>query len=150
MKITIYELLGIVKDKVDIDTYIRYYDKLDNKTDVMLACKENIIYNLDRTSIELNDEVEILEEKEICHKCHKHPAEYNQTYCEFCLGISKLEEEKKIPEKLPLIGNKIVNYPDDEFIEKLFNLFYQFDDEIRHKINEIIDYLDYLKSKGDE
>ena len=120
MKITIYDLLGIVKDKADIDTYIRYYDKLDNKTDVMLACKENIIYNLDRTSIELNDTVEIL------------------------------EEEKKIPEKLPLIGNKIVNYPDDEFIEKLFNLFYQFDDELRHKINEIIDYLDYLKSKGDE
>lgn len=63
MKITIYELLGMVKDKTDINIYIRYYDKLDNKTDVMLACKENIIYKLDRTSIELNDEVEILEEE---------------------------------------------------------------------------------------
>ena len=68
MKITIYELLGMVKDKTDINMYIRYYDKLDNKTDVMLACKENIIYNLDRTGIELNDEVEILEEKKIPEK----------------------------------------------------------------------------------
>lgn len=35
-----------------------------------------------------------VEEVEMCHKCHKHLAEYNQTYCEFCLGIS--EEDKKI------------------------------------------------------
>lgn len=105
--ITVYNLLGIVKDKADTNTYIRYYDKLDNKTDVMLACKENIIYNLDRTSIELNDEVEIL------------------------------EEEKKIPEKLKLY----TPYPecDDTRFE-----------DVENKINEIIDYLEYLKNKGDE
>ena len=54
----------------------------------------------------LNDEVEIIEEKEMCHKCHKYPAEYNQTYCEFCLGISKLEEHK-IPEKFEIYDNSI-------------------------------------------
>jgi len=61
-----------------------------------------------------------------------------------------IEEEKKIPEKLPLIGNKIVSYPNDEFIEKLFNLFYQFDDELRHKINEIIDYLENKEGENNE
>lgn len=35
-------------------------------------------------------------EIEMCHKCHKYPCEYNQTYCEFCLGIS--EEDEKIEE----------------------------------------------------
>jgi len=93
----------------------------------------------------LNDEVEILQEKEICHKCHKYPAEYNQTYCEFCLGISKLEEEKKIPGKLeePRFNKgryyiKDINGDDSEIsgIERTFRL----------KINEIIDY---LKSKGE-
>ena len=48
-------------------------------------------WKLDRA---LCDEVEVIEEKEMCHKCGKYPSEYNQTYCEFCLGIS--EEDKKI------------------------------------------------------
>jgi hypothetical protein len=43
----------------------------------------------------------------------------------------ELEEEKKIPEKLNL-GNATVN-----------------EQQIEFKINEIIDYLDYLKSKGE-
>ena len=30
--------------------------------------------------------------KEICHKCKKYPAEYNQTECEFCMGISTKDE----------------------------------------------------------
>lgn len=30
--------------------------------------------------------------KGMCHKCKKYPAEYNQTYCEFCLGISDKDD----------------------------------------------------------
>ena len=80
-------------------------------------------YYLEIRDYNLNDEVEILEEKEICHKCGKYNAEYNQTYCEFCLGISKLEEEKKIPEK--------IYYAGDDVEKKI----------IVDKIDEIIDYL---------
>lgn len=87
----------------------------------------------------LNDEVEIIEE-EMCHKCHKYLAEHNQTYCEFCLGISKLEE-KKIPEKLIPTSLKGI----DNLDEKI---------EIAHidtiSVIEIVNQLiDYLQSKGE-
>ena len=100
MKISIYELLGMVKDKVDIDIYIRYYDKLSNKTDVMLACKENIIYNLDRTSIELNDTVEILEEKKIPEKIER------EIYIENGVKISSEPSIEQIMNKL----NEVIDY----------------------------------------
>ena len=48
--------------------------------------------------------------------------------------LENLEEEKKIPEKLGLI-----KYSEDPATSL-----------IHHKVDEIIDYLDYLKSKGDE
>ena len=47
--------------------------------------------------------------------------------------IEIIEEEKKIPEKLGLI-----NYCEDQATSL-----------IHHKVDEIIDYLDYLKSKGE-
>ena len=52
--------------------------------------------------------------------------------------VEILEEEKKIPEKIPeeiIVGKKQPTHR----IKK-----------IEKKINEIISYLDYLKSKGDE
>lgn len=61
----------------------------------------------------INDEIEIIQENEI------------------------LEEEKKIPEKIPeeiIVGKKQPTHR----IKK-----------IEKKINEIINYLDYLKSKGE-
>lgn len=74
---------------------------------------------------DLNDKVEIIEEKEMCHKCGKYPAEYNQTYCEFCLGIS--EEDKKI-EKIDV--NHLQQIKKWKRAKVLGN-----------KINEIIDYI---------
>lgn len=71
----------------------------------------------------INDEVEVIEEKEMCHKCGKYPAEYNQTYCEFCLGIS--EEDKKI--------EKFAEYEIKRDMVTKLNIIY--------KINEIIDYI---------
>ena len=91
----------------------------------------------------LNDELEIIEEKEMCHNCHKYLAEYNQTYCEFCLGISK--EEKKIPEKLETI-EKFNIY--DDSINWCCNgrAITDTEKDIMDKINEI---LDCFKSKGE-
>ncbi len=83
----------------------------------------------------LNNRVEIIKE-EMCHKCHKYPAEHNQTYCEFCLCISK--EEKKIPEKLGDCA-----YVDGEIAYS----WSRSEAKLKTKINEIIDC---LKSKGDE
>lgn len=60
--ITIYELLGMIKDEPDRSIYIKYFDKVNKKEALMWACKENIIYKLDQLIIELNDTVEILEE----------------------------------------------------------------------------------------
>ena len=64
MKITIYELLGKVKDDIKTDIYVKYFNKISQKEDIMWACKENIIYKLDQKIIELNDEIEIIEEVE--------------------------------------------------------------------------------------
>ena len=80
----------------------------------------------------LNNEVEIIEEKEMCHKCGKYPAEYNQTYCEFCLGIS--EEDKKI-EKIDPLEKEYMTLDDIKFT------FSNSEMAIVHKINEIIDYI---------
>lgn len=74
----------------------------------------------------INDKIEIIEEKEMCHKCGKYPAEYNQTYCEFCLGIS--EEDKKI-EKLEIL-------PDNEHYSNAV---------LYGKVNEIIDKINKEK-----
>jgi hypothetical protein len=52
----------------------------------------------------------------------------------------KLEEEKKIPEKL------------DEYADVSGDLAYEWnfaEKKLKDKVNEIIDYLDYLKSKGE-
>ena len=62
MKITIYELLGMVKDEPNRSIYVKYFDRVNKKEDVMWACKENIIYKLEQLIIELNDGVEIIEE----------------------------------------------------------------------------------------
>ena len=80
----------------------------------------------DDVELAILKEVEIIEEKEMCHKCGKHPIEYNQTYCEFCLGIS--EEEKKIPEKLKC-----------KYTSQIGKI------ELAKTINEIIDYLEENK-----
>ena len=132
MKITMYELLGMVKDgkapkMVKYKDKIYYYHKgydfnymynssssspMDNEKSLFTfnsyKLKDGRRYWDDNTAIDfLNDEVVIP------------------------------EEEKKIPEKLPeeiIVGKKQPAHR----IKK-----------IEKKINEIIDCLDYLKSKGE-
>jgi len=112
MKITIYELLGMVKDgkapnKIKYDNIIFEYDGdfYSSKTSVILDEYCNL-------TVSLNDEVEIL------------------------------EEEKKIPEKLPSICACSDFNENEEKLAKNINI-------LKNKYNEIIDYLDYLKSKGE-
>ena len=63
-KIKIIELLQDFADEKEIimPKYIRYWDRIGHKDEVMLVCKENIINKLDDCKIDLNDEVEILED----------------------------------------------------------------------------------------
>lgn len=75
--------------------------------------------------------MKVIEEKEMCHKCHKYPAEYNQTYCEFCLGIG---EDKRI-EKLDL------HYEDIKYMPNFNEEILMYCDNLQCKINEIIDKL---------
>ena len=175
--ITTYELLGLVKDgkelpkKVKVldviyefdDHYGDYYNEpLDRYLFVYMTSEEEW-----KLAFFLNVQVEILEENEL----HANSVEFNInndkrdcviTLDENDLGIDKLhldncyfykendkwyvkkydfksfklEEQKKIPEKLYLSDYKDTTG--------------KFDYDVLLTINEIIDYLDYLKSKGDE
>jgi hypothetical protein len=116
MKITMYELLGMIKD---------------GKT------PKKIKYD--------NDIWEYIEEKE--NYINSNGASLNWDYVAlYCLkeSVEILEEEKKIPEKLGYQDNA-----DGTFYlnHKKYN-----SEPIKilsKKVNEIIDYLDYLKSKGE-
>lgn len=137
MKITMYELLGMVKDgkapkkikykdsiyeyycygdkKVIMD-YICHHKKGENEWDSCLSsCINCEIFNV------LNDEIEILD---------------------------KIEEEKKIPEKEDeLIYYNIQDFDDlKEYVEITTNDVFGKINKIINKQNEIIDY---LKSKGE-
>lgn len=61
--ITVYELLGLIKDgKIKEGTYIKYYDRIWENDEKLYVCLKNIINKLDEGAIELNDQVKILEE----------------------------------------------------------------------------------------
>ncbi len=121
-KITIYTLLGLVKDgqapkRIKYDDRIFEFDELEEQ-----YCYHNEDYSINEDlnchidglkRVILKDKVEILDNE---------------------------DEEKKIPEKLEeYIYTDSLNYNQCNYMfEKLTN-----------KYNEIIDYLDYLKSKGE-
>lgn len=113
--ITLYDLLGLVKDgkapkKIKYMGYIFEYDtnhkRYESYSDEQIWTLNDFV-NVDDN---LNDTVKI-------------------PYYE--------EEEKEIPEKMKEIEN-------GDFLEIPSN------HDIMNKINEVIDYLVYLKSKGDE
>ena len=113
MKITMYELLGLVKDgkapnKVKYQNSIFSYNKEEKDYETILEDNSGLnLFNLVLVTPNLNDTVEIL------------------------------EEEKKIPEKLPFEEGKI---NDNEFLAKYIT-------HNRNAINKIIDYLNYLKKQ---
>ena len=121
MKITIYELLGMVKDGkqpkgIKYNGYLLSWDNVDKD----YYCEEydnlfTYLFTNEQTTLVLEEKVEILE----------------------------LEEEKKTPEKFK------INYEIDE--ENTINMkkATMLECDLACRINEIIDYLDYFKSKGE-
>ena len=115
-----------IPERIKFNEYeYQYHDKehgyCRSSYDCTYICLDSEYYLFDI----LNEEVEILEEK-------KTPT-LNDTRESY--GLSRIEE-KKIPEKLYLS-----DYEDTTG---------KFDYDVLLTINEIIDYLQYLKSKGDE
>lgn len=141
----IIELLNLISKGEEVHKKIKYCDEIfiftgyDSKSKNYTNEFEDLFEVLDGSI--LNDEIEIIEEKEMCHKCHKYPAEYNQTYCEFCLGISK---EHKIPEKIEyhqVRKNEVeVDYIEDGIVKHFcLNKKQRY---FADKINEILNYLE--------
>ena len=94
-KISVYELLGLIKDgKIKEGTYIKYYDRIWENDEKLYVCLKNIINKLDEGAIELNDQVKILEED----KPKIHPIFLNEE-----CGIEMIEA---ICDKL----NEIIDY----------------------------------------
>ena len=120
MKITIYELLGMVKDGKAPNKikYINSIWKYDENTKDYIHDDIWLIYSMN--SIGLTErEVEIIEE----------------------------QQEHKIPEKLPYYSlEKIQKAKNkDEWREERISLLEKRIDDYHNKINEILDYLEEIK-----
>ena len=172
MKITIYELLRMIKDgkapkKIKYNEKTYYYDK----SFMNYACDLNdgdTLYLLEDTIeelvLQLNDTVEILEDKftkedfikatmafedltrEEFNKIYEvKECNCGRTFCNGFIKVEKVQEEKKIPEKLDLYEDlqDILNSADESVV---LNAIHKCLTCEKIKINEIIDY---LKSKGE-
>lgn len=94
-------------------------------------------YYLEIRDYNLNDEVEIIEEEKKDNFTGWKIYQDGKEVCSMDYSV----EEKKIPEKIDKRG-----FLDNETLDQVdADLYFIID-----KINEIIDYLDYFKSKGDE
>ena len=120
MFVTIYELLGMVKD--DKAPKKIKYNGIIWKYDGDYYYSENNVFLEEYCNLtdSLNDEVEIL------------------------------EEEKKIPEKLEDFNLTTYSRDDEDLgLELNYTGVSNTFNDVYFKINEIIDYLYYLKSKGE-
>jgi hypothetical protein len=59
----IIDLLNKIAKGEEVPKYIRYRDISKHEYNIMMVCKENIIFQMDQCVLDLNDEVEIMEEK---------------------------------------------------------------------------------------
>jgi hypothetical protein len=144
MKITIYELLRMIKDG-NAPKKIKYNGVIfeNNGCNCYINEEDKSLSYCVEIPMFLNDEVEILEEEprniEVCGSWFT-KSEYEK--------LAHSEEEKKIPEKLDhLIGYDIQQFDDlKEYVEIATS-------DLFGKVNKIIDtlneVLDYLKSKGE-
>lgn len=128
----VIDLLNKIANGEDVPAKIKFRNNIFRYTGCSYYCDAmcTTLFNIYNFSI-LNEKVEIIKDKEMCHKCGKYPCEYNQTYCEFCLGIS--EEDKKI-EKIGV--NHLQTIKKWKRAKVLGN-----------KINEIIDKINKLEDK---
>jgi len=139
MKITMYELLGLVKDdkapkKIKYKDKIYYYHKgydfnyIYNSSDTSPADREKSLFTF--SSYKLKDGRQYWDD--------------NATIDFLNSEVEILEEEKKIPEKLKdILKIDDLTPPVDENMDKIWTQTIK----NQNKINEICDY---LKSKGDE
>lgn len=142
MKITMYELLGLVKDgtaplKFKVNNEIYEYDEDRGYICRHIGGWTYLYEDLNKGYIFLNDEVEILEEKKDNFTGWK----MYQDGKEVCSMDCSVKEEKKIPEKI----NVKLGLNDDNKINDYTATNLECD--LAFKINEI---LDYFESKGDE
>lgn len=116
----------------DIGKGDNYFTAKFDKTNGYRRNYDGIYYYLEIRDYNLNDEVEIIEEEprniEVCGSLFT-KSEYDR--------LAQSKEEKKIPEKLGKIDDND-GYIDQNDVIK-----------IGKKVDEIIDYLYYLKSKGE-
>lgn len=117
----IIDLLVKLSNGEEVPKYISYYKRISRKKDIMMVCKENIIYLLDQLEIELNDEIEIIEDK---------PKKVEKIKPIKMVGCNI---EFKIGEEKTFLPTETMQY------------------EIAiHKINEIIKQVNYLLEKSDK
>ena len=137
MKITIYELLGLVKDgkaPKKIKVYGKVY--INNNCNCYLDEKDKSLCENVEIPMFLNDEIEIINDKKIL--------QFDKEKVK--IGNSLLEEEKKIPEKLDYCEENTFSKRQNGMTSEDRRLLDSNFKEIGNKINEIIDY---LKSKGE-
>ena len=99
--ISVYELLGLIKDNPNKNIYVKYFSRFIEKEDIMWACLENLFDKLDNKIIFLNDKVEILEEdKPIIEKIKRYEFKENG------ITISERPSIIEIADKL----NEVIDY----------------------------------------
>lgn len=100
-EISVYELLGLIKDNPNKNIYVKYFSRFIEKEDIMWACLENLFDKLDNKIIFLNDKVEILEEdKPIIEKIKRYEFKENG------ITISEQPSIIEIADKL----NEVIDY----------------------------------------
>ena len=125
---------------------IRYFDRKNDYEDECILNEVAIGYRLYNQNIELNDEVEIVEEKKIT------PTDFeNLGYALGSIqkyinkGYNKAIEEKKIPDKWNDLSFTTMRKKEDSIDDDIHKLKGYIETIMRTQ-NEVIDY---LKSKGE-
>ena len=150
--ISVYELLGLIKDNIDKEIYCNYIDNNTGKENTMWACVENIVDRLDNKSICLNDKVKVAifdEDKPTIEKLNldREPLRGREVprAIDYLLEgkineiIDKLEKEKELKEK-PKIEKISINGKDIHKLEELG--IYDIIEDIESILNEIIDKIE--------
>ena len=74
----VIDLLNKIANGEEVPEYVKYYNMLKEKVDIMMVCKENLFYKLDQLEIQLDSRVEEIEEPQE----HKIPEKIDNEYFE--------------------------------------------------------------------
>lgn len=146
MRITIYELLGMIKDgkapkTIKSEGHYYYYNELEK--DYYEGMGYAYEYLLANTSVEdLDNEIEIIEYTPKEKKKKTLEEEFEEYNKNKNIDKISLHFDEDLSEFLATTSINALDY--EEICQG------GFENLLIDKINEIIDYLDYLKSKGEE